>query len=212
MADLGYAQLTLLGSAGGQAIANILYYGDDAGDPFPWDAITLGDLMTEWGEGLMDAWLDAHSTGYTLNTMIGRAVDTHGVVISDNAVELAVGEPGTIVQTFNGPSQVAIIRLPTVRNNAIGSRALKRSYLAIGPLINNALTETGALTIGTLAYMQTLADGLSAHINGAIYEYAPVRVGRTAPTDTPAVGIVVDGIVDPMGSFRTSRKPRANGS
>lgn len=212
MADNGYAQLSLLGTAGGQAIANVLYYGDDAGDILSWTTAMINDLFSEWAEGCLAEWLAAHPTGYTLNTIVARIVNERGVVVSDNAVELAVGDPGTIAQTFNGPAQVAIIRLPTVRNETIFARALKRSYLAIGPLINNALTESGALTIGTLAYMQALADVISTPLGGAVQDYHPVRVGRTLAPAQPAVGRVVDGIVDPFGSFRKSRKPRANGS
>lgn len=204
--------MSLLGTAGGQAIANVLYYGDENGSPFPWDAIVIGALFNEWLETHLDAWLDAHHTGYSLTTLVGRAVNERGVVISDNAVELAVNQPGTIVQSINGPFQTAIIRLPTVRNEAEGARGMKRSYLAVGPLINNALTETGELTLGTLAYMQAVADAVSAPIDSGLYLHAPVRIGRTVAPAQPAIGLVIDGIVDPFGSFRKSRKRRANGT
>lgn len=211
MADLGYLQLTLVGTAAGQAILNILYYGNDVGESVEWTTPLIAGFLTEWGETHVNDFLDHMPDAYTLSLLSGRVVDSRGAVISDNAVELSVAQAGAFATTINGPFQVAILPIQTVRVESEGTRALKRSYLAIGPLWNTALEETGALTIGATVDMNAIADIVEAPLTVGVQEFAPVRVGRTVAPATPAVGLVTGVSVDPFSSFRKSRKRRANG-
>lgn len=212
MTDNGYLQMTINGLAGGQSFANLLYYAYEEGVEAPWTSALVGAFMTEWAEQYLTIWLAAMPEVYTLVSLVGRVVDTRGVVISDNAVEVPVAEVGLLLQTINGPFQTAIIRLPTVRAEAVGARAMKRSYLAFGPLGSTTMEEDGALVLGALGYLGDVADAISAQITVGVDVFVPIRVGRTAAPEDPAVGIVTDGIVDPFGSFRKSRKRRANGT
>lgn len=212
MADTGYLQMTIAGSAGGQAINNVLFYGQEDGTEAVWTDSLLLAFLTEWGENFLDTWLDAMPDDYTLQSLVARVVDTRGVVLSDNAVSLAVALPGTRVQDINGPFQCAIIRLPTVRAVAMGARAMKRSYIAFGPLGNTTLTADGALVLVAANYIGAVAAALGTILTVGTEDYYPVRIGRTVAPAVPAIGIVTTPAVDPYGSFRKSRKRRANGS
>lgn len=212
MSDTGYLQMSLVGSAGGQSFVNILYYGSEDGTEVVWTDSLISAFLTEWGETHLTTWLSAMPEVYTLDRFVGRVVDTRGTVISDIAVEVPVAEPGLLLQTINGPFQTAIIRLPTVRAVAMGARAMKRSYIAFGPLGSTTMDVAGELTLLVKGYIGDVAEAISQTLVVGVDEFYPVRIGRTVAPADPAIGIITAGAVDPFGSFRKSRKRRANGS
>jgi hypothetical protein len=212
MSDDGYLQLTVNGSAGGQAFANVFYYGIDDGGPLNWTDALVAAALAEWGETVVGAWLLAMPDDYTLLNLEGRVVSERATVLSDNAVVLAVNEPGELVQAINGPFQTAIISFTTVRAEAYGYRSLKRSYIAFGPLGSTTMESTGALVLVALNYLGDVADLLATPLVVGLETLAPVRIARTVAPATPGVSLVTGASVAPFGSFRKSRKRRASGT
>lgn len=208
----GYVQLILGGRAGGQNVNNILYYGDDAAEPFTINDAGLAAFVAEWEDEFAADWLSKMADTYTLATLTAYVVDVHGSVISDNPAQSAPAAPGTDAGACSSPAVTAILSFQTSSIGAIGSRSLRRSYLALGPVPEVHVDTNGALTATALANYATLAALVSSTFNGAVDQYEPVRLGRTAALAQPAVGTIVSATVQPFVSFRKSRKFRPSGT
>lgn len=212
MAD-GYAKLVLRGTASGQEIRNILYYGTEDGDVMPWSPALAGQIAAVWAEDIEAEWVLQLPTTYTLEDIYVEWVDQHGAVVSDYPVVLPINTPGGEAAVMDGPYQCAIIAFRNAASQATSpaARNLKRSYIAYGPLVSTFIENDGSVNTGTLA-LDTLLGLLDSPIVVGFDNLVPMRVGRTLTTEAPAVGMVVDAYLRPFASVRRSRKVRPSGA
>lgn len=212
-AYFGYVRLALVGSFAGQAINNILYYSQDpSGNPVQFSAPEIEAFVGDWAEENANVWLGEMVTGYTLASVVATVVDEHNVTVSDSPYSLAINEAGGVDAPTSGPSQVAILGMFTAHiDDVITSLAMKRSYLAIGPVPEEWVGESGALNgTATTAY-GVLAALVGSSVLSGLSEYSPVRIGRTPPAGTPRVGTITSVFVRPFASDRRSRRFRPTG-
>lgn len=208
----GYLQLIIGGRAGGQNVNNILYYGDDAGDPFTFNDAQMASFLADWEAQFASAWVGAMADTYTLATLTAYAIDVHGGVISDNPAQSAPALAGTDAGDCSSPAVAAVLSFQTSSIASIPSRSLRRSYLAIGPVPEVHVNTNGSLTATALTEYGALAALVASSLDIGFFEYQPVRLARTEPLATPAVGTIVSAVVQPYVTFRKSRKFRPDGT
>lgn len=208
----GYLQLILGGRAGGQNVLNILYYGDDAGDPFTFNDAQMASFVADWEAQFGAGWVGGMADTYILETLTAYAVNVHGEVISDNPAQSSPNLQGTDAGDCSSPAVTAIISFQTSSISSIPSRSLRRSYLAIGPVPEVHVNTNGALTAAAITEYTALAALVSTNLSIGFFEYQPVRLARTASTAMAAVGTIVSAVPQPFVSFRKSRKFRPNGT
>lgn len=210
---IGLIEVTTAGTSGGQEIVNTFYYGNDEGGAFEFNDAFMATFAAAWLSLLGETFLGEQTTRYTLNTIEVRAISLQGVVISENAVELAVNLPGDIDAATPGPGLAAIITIKTVSVASEGSRNLKRSYLAWGPVPKDFLTDvTGELTLTAKAAYANIAAMIADVLVVGGLEYQPVRVGRTDLADPPGLGTILSVSVQPFPQPRKSRFTKPSGS
>lgn len=201
----------LQGTYQGQSIVNVLFYGDDAGDGFSvWDPAVAADVGESMVTTLVPAYLEELPTTYTLNTISVTGVNERCVTVSDYEVETTVEDPGVTVGSTEGQAQVAIIAFQTTKHSVAG-RNVKRSYIAYGPLHDSAQSSDGAVEAGFATNIAPLITWLGSNLAGALNDYRPVRIGRTADPAPIALGKVTGVTLRPFASFRKSRKRRPSG-
>lgn len=201
----------LSGTYQGQAIVNILYYGDDAGDGvLVWNPAVAADLGVGIVTDIVPAYLTLLPTTYTLNSVVVTGVNERGVTVSDFEVEQAVGLLGGNATATEGQAQTSIIAFQTIRQQQ-AERNIKRSYLAYGPLADNQQASDGSLEASFATGIVPLLAALQTNVQGPLQEYAPVRIGRTVAPALIAIGRVNGVTLRPFASFRKSRKRRPTG-
>lgn len=207
-----YYKVLLAGYADGQNVGNILYYGNDVGDPFTeWDPAYAADLGDALVESLDGVYTDPLPTTYTLNTVRVTGIDSHGVTISDTYVDVPAGISGDQAVATDTPGICAIIRFTCYKTPDAG-RVPKRSYIAYGPLHSTWVANNGELSSDFKAAVAPLQTLLGSNIVGGLTEYRPVRIGRTAPDEPTAIGNVVAVPLAPFARVRKSRMFTASGT
>jgi hypothetical protein len=208
----GYVQLSLDGSYAGQSVVNLLYYGNDAGETIgSIDGFFLSAFGAEWAEAYAAEWASRMVEGYSLDSLSIRAVNAQGVVISDVTQVITVGEDGAAGAGTDGAFVTTIISFSTERVESEGTRALKRSYLAVGPVASGYVDNDGALSLAGVSNYAALLPVVTGPVSVGFIECNPVRIGRTVAPETPAVGLVLGAALRPYVSTRKSRKRRPSG-
>lgn len=208
----GYIQLILGGRAGGQNINNILYYGDDAGNAFTMNDALLAAFVAQWEDQFATDWCSVMADTYTLATLTAYAVDVRGLVVSDNPAQSAPALAGAVSGLCSSPAVTAILSIKTSSIPSEGSRSLRRSYLALGPVPEVHVDTNGALTATALTEYAEIAALVATFCGGVAGDFQPVRLGRTEAPAAPAIGSILSVNVQPFVSFRKSRKFRPSGT
>lgn len=202
----------LIGSALGQDIQNILYYGPLV----PGVGVFDPGVGQELGEAINDAFkasvLPYLTSRYSFQGCVLSEVDADGTVTSPYEVVVpATGNGGDDGHT-TGADMVAIVALFTESFPTAGGRPVpKRSYLALGPI-----TVNGVGTDGILMWTQATRNAIVAWATGGHQVGAsvvvPYRVTRPTPRRaTGALGRVVSAQVRPYKSQRESRERTPTG-
>lgn len=206
-----FYKVAISGTYQGQAIVNVLYYGNDAGEGFEeWSFETQQNVGDAVALAIVDDYVASLPTTYTLNELVVSGVNERNVVVGDFESNIPVNEPGLAAVNTEGQAQVAIISFQTVR--AIdGDRNVKRSYLAYGPLHDSAQNSDGSLDADYITGLTNLLGDLVSEVPASPLPYQPVRIGRTVAPEPIAVGRVIGITLRPFASFRKSRKRRPTG-
>lgn len=181
-----FYEVKLQGRYEGQDIVNILFYrlGFDIipGDFNLAGADTLANLVKDnvWTPTLKPYML----TGYLLDKIVVTPRDADFNPLYQLPYVKEVGEYGGTAGNSNGPATCLIARCnlnPT--NLTQGFFPPKRGYLAIGPLADNVITNTGDIEAGNYAgwvtAVQKFAQTLTSILPPATFHPIRLRVTRT---------------------------------
>lgn len=207
-----YYKLAFIGQSASQAIVNLLYFGNEAGEGFAaYDENTAEDILAAAGETFVEDYLAALPDHYTLNLLRVSSVSERGVTNSPYDIDLIVNEAGIQGGGTSGAFVTAILPFTTtVAPDA--ARNLKRSYLAYGPVAEDFVNDDQSLTAGFLALISPLMLALRGELVGSLNVYLPVRIARTVAPAPVGVGIVRSIAMAPYASTRKSRKKTPRGT
>lgn len=212
MAD-SYLKLELRGTAVGQNIRNILYYGDDVGAPIVGiNTAFLEQFNGEWAEAYAVGWTVPYPSSYTLDSIVASAVDERGAALDMPFMELQVGEAGVQNSDTDSVAICAIMKITTIVQQDIAVTRPVRSYVAVGPISSLFVNNDGGLTSAALTQLATIPPILAGSVVVGALECTPVRIGRTVSPAPVSVGRVFSVSIQPYTSFRRSRKRRPNGT
>lgn len=207
-----FYKCVLAGTYQGQAINNILYYGNDNAEGYDeWDPLRAQSIGDALAALIVDDYVENLPTTYTLNEIVVSGIDERGNTVSDYEIPITVAEPGLEATNTEGQAQVAIIAFQTVRAPT-AERNVKRSYLAYGPLHDGSQSSDGSLDATYVTALVPLLGDLVAELSYSGDFSQPVRVGRTVAPEPIAVGKVNGITLRPFASFRKSRKRRPTGA
>lgn len=208
----GFYKVSILGTAAGQDITNILYYSAGTPDTLTWDAGVAADL----GQSVLDAWIEQivalMPNAYTLTGADVSMVNEDGEVTSPYTVSVAdtaVGAQGGAIATAG---MCAIVKFNCEPATLLNTHPVpKRSYIAVGPLSEAQVDPDGTLTVQAAYQTAATPAFTQGHLIG-LQEFEPYRVGRTVGIVPAGVGKVVGAVVRPFSSFRRSRLRAPSGS
>jgi len=209
-----YIKCAVEGVAEGQTIVSILYAGNESGEPLTGGAEpdVLEAYAAAWAEQNADLWVAMLPDTFTLTQLRMSGVDDRLVVVSDNEVVFPVGVPGARDDASDGVDLVAIIRLPNIRVDGLGTRNVKRSYVAYGPIGSEFINNDKSFTLGSVTFLDAVLPIFSEPVVVGLQEAWPVRIARTVDPAQPGVGKVQSPFYDPIASSRKSRRPNPRGT
>lgn len=208
------------GSYSGQDINNVFWYRDDGSLPFSGQPYFGGEdlayqLKTEiWP--LMRPLLPA---GYRLVTIDATVHDETFAPLTGTPLVYPVDEVGSYASADSvGPALCAIVSFSVspVYNFIPVNKPPKRGYLALGPLPEDAVDNTGLLAAGYRTgsamtdFLTKLFDPLTNLAPPGMFY--PVRVSARMILGVFNFGgysEIVDAVCRPRASFRRSRLPEA---
>jgi hypothetical protein len=224
---MSFYQVTLNGRYADQDIVNILWYRDAtlfaAGLEFfgLLDALAATVEDTVWasrspafigGRGMQDVMLE----GYTLETISIMAYTDGAALLSDTPFVRPVGEAGLVAGNSNGPATVINLRANLEPSFGPGIGLPKKGYLALGPLSDGSVGQTGHIGATDIndwnAFGEVLASNLVTVLPASVFFPIRVKIVRA-----PLVGTILsigykdvsDFIAQPIAKFRRSRLPEA---
>lgn len=209
----GFVKAVLAGVASTQNIINILYYGNEDGDPIAninsaflqsFAASLEALLDPDWGAGLADT--------YNLNTITTWAVNERGVHLDVTPYGQSVDIPGLRAAATDTPANYAVMRF--INSIPIGSSyiSVKRSYIAYGPLTSTDIDNDGFINAAAQLEIASAAVLLDDPIDVGVESFMPVRIGRTVSPAPVRLGRVDNVVFQPYVSNRKSRRRRPNGT
>jgi hypothetical protein len=209
----GYYKVAIVQSYFAQALVNVLYYGDAGGNPFATYSVAQAAEVGTAVAARFTAQLAASwPTGWTLGFANVSFVDNRGDVDpSTSEISVAVGTVGASSDGSDGQWNCAILAFKGVVAPG-AARLVKRSYIAVGPMLSASVGAAGGAQGAQLAALVNLANDLELPVTTATFGQAfPVRIGRTVAPEPIAVTSVNLCIPRPNVSVRKSRKPRPTG-
>lgn len=204
-------EVTLDAACEGQQINNILYYANLAPTNNGWDPDRAADL----GAAVNVAWqaeaLWLLPDTYEFFGCSLRGLDINRAPVSTYPVGAGLLDNGNLTTDNETPGIVAIAAFDLITATEYESeRVPRRSYIALGPLVQSQVTSEGRLTLdGTnQADMEALLE--QGHFVDGV-NMSPVRLGFQNAAGQPAIGAVVNARFRPFASFRRSRLRRPSG-
>lgn len=201
----------LIGNAQGQTIINIIYHTDLTSVSVPTGASERTSFLNALDTQLRSAYLALFPASYTLNRMVSTVVNGRNETISDFEVEKVINQQGIRAGTEASVAQVGILAF---RCSSIAGLPLntvpKKTYLAIGPILESDNGPTGAWTPPATP-LGTLITALQSPTTSGGNTYSPVRVGAYRETGNERVGVVSVILPRPYSSWRKSRSIRPSG-
>lgn len=209
---LGIVQVIIKGTAAGQEIRNILYFGGPAGETVEIvSSVQLAAFLFAFGEAFDGVWGLGLANSYNAYELEAKVLDIRGVVADFPPEILPVDWDGLRSDATDTQGLYAVINMKNTAVGSEGARSLRRSYLAYGPLVNLDVGADGALQAALISEVNSLLPVLDDVVSDGVNEYWPVRLGRTKDPDIPALGLVSVAILRPYASFRRSRLRRPTG-
>jgi len=145
----------------GQTIINTYWYRSAVALPF---AELFG-----WAEAIAAAWADLFWTGdvgtrmqdllpddYVLETILVDFRDDDGVLLNTIPYSVAVDLAGGNTGSFDGNHNCAIMHFSLGGAPGPGRDLPRRGYVALGPIVSDAIGDNGVLTGSTLYTFQSL--------------------------------------------------------
>lgn len=207
-----FYEVTIIGTAQGQVINNVLYYLRDVGVPGLFDqaeAIAVGDAA-------LDNWvanvLPSLSSSYALQGCNVDFIDENRTSLAPFLQGRSRSGAGGSAGTLDTPALVMIVSFQTTFiASGTGLRNPRRSYLALGPLNNAQVGDGGALAL-TAGEIIDVTDALEASLTLSTGPtLPPARVGTDNADGEPSAGIIASATIRPYASFRRSRLRPASG-
>jgi hypothetical protein len=211
-----FYKVVLNGRYAGQAIVNVLYYRlADEYVPGPLNFAGAEDLAFQVKQEIWTPSLKGTlSDGYVLENITVYPMDAGFSLLYQMPYQMPVNESGsdTGVAT-NGPATCAIIRFNLEPTSPLNGIYPPRSgYVAIGPLSDAYVDNTGHIPTAALAGWQGVADALSQNLENAVPPavFYPIRVKQTKVLGVLKIISYADisgASTRSLASFRRSRQP-----
>lgn len=206
----GFVQVTVKGSYAGQEVLNtIWYHGDNfLADPSEGIPVLAGRLEAN----VWDAWCAMQLTGYLLVGFETQLYSAGWAPLLITPILSAVDRPGLKAGAPGGPGPCAIINFqPSAVGGdvAAGHGPVRRSYIAWGPLHEDAVDAAGLFS--TTTYGGTAgADLLNALVVGlgdvdGMGNLTAIRVGAADGLGVRSWIVAASAAYRSRASFRRSR-------
>jgi len=153
----------------GQTIINTYWYRSAVALPF---AELFG-----WAEAIAAAWADLFWTGdvgtrmqdllpddYVLETILVDFRDDDGVLLNTIPYSVAVDLAGGNTGSFDGNHNCAIMHFSLGGAPGPGLDLPRRGYVALGPIVSDAIGDNGVLTGATLDTLQELGTKMATNL------------------------------------------------
>lgn len=210
----------LNGQAMGQDIKNILYYRNGIGIDL--GGLTVGGTVEVANAIKTTVWplmKPVLPTAYTLQDITAYVYNEETfALLYQNPTTVGVQETGLATGNMNGPAPCAIIRMALEPTAFLvnGPKPPKRGYVAIGPLLDSEVTNTGEVDLsgGNQATWDALCFALANNIETLIPPavFFPIRVHQDKILGIWTItsfADVRDATVRTQSSFRRSRMPES---
>jgi hypothetical protein len=220
---MSFYQITLDGRYANQDVKNILWYRDatlfaDGLELFGMlDALANTVKDSVWasrsptfigGRGMKDLMLQ----DYNLASITVLAYSNGSSLLSDTPFVLPVAEAGNVAGASNGPATCCILKANLEPSFGPGIGLPKRGYLALGPLNDASIGNTGLIGASDVADWNSLGQVLAANLVTTLPAsvFFPIRVKITRVLGViTSIGYkdVSDWTCNPIAKFRRSRLP-----
>lgn len=209
----GFVKVVLRGTASTQNIVNLLYYGNEDGDPIvginsaflqSFAARLATYLDPDWGAGLADS--------YTLNQIECWAVNERQQALDVQYWSEPVSITGLRAAATDTPSMYCVMRMLNAIPTGSSYHSVERSYIAYGPLTSTDIDNDGYINAAAQLEIAVAAVLLDDPIDIGVEVFAPVRIGRTVAPNQVHFGRVSNVVFQQYCSSRKSRRRRPNGT
>lgn len=207
-----FYEVTLHALAGDEDIVNILYYQVWPQATAPFLPNVMGELADAVATLVLPKIAEGVHESCVWDEVRVRIINEQHEHTDPYPIIFPVSVTGSGATGVPSRAACAIAAFNLVPYPDQGSDRLpKRSYLALGPILESQIDDDGRL-LWTAQYKTELQAALSSTLSGNTEDYAPVRVGVPNAQGVPSRGRVAAAVVRPFISFRRSRLTRQRGS